>query len=91
MDSITISSYFISYPEKLKGYRFYCPNHSTRIVESGNARFIEYGKDCGSVRERNVHISESKKDLNPSGDSIPVDGDVSIILARSQTIDMEQQ
>ena len=28
-------------PEKFKGFRFYYLNHSTRIVESGNAHFIE--------------------------------------------------
>ena len=37
LDSRTISGFFIGYPEKSKGYRFYCPNHSTRLVETGNA------------------------------------------------------
>jgi len=41
LDFRTVSGFFIGYPEKSKGFRFYCPNHSTRIVESGNARFIE--------------------------------------------------
>ncbi|KAL6328467.1 hypothetical protein AAG906_038342 [Vitis piasezkii] len=27
LDSRTISGYFIGYPDKSKGYRFYCPNH----------------------------------------------------------------
>ena len=40
LDSRTVSGYFIGYPEKSKGYRFYCPNHSSRIVEKGNAKFI---------------------------------------------------
>ena len=40
LDSRTVSGYFIGYPEKSKGYRFYCPNHSSRIIEIGNARFI---------------------------------------------------
>ncbi|RVW82846.1 Retrovirus-related Pol polyprotein from transposon TNT 1-94 [Vitis vinifera] len=34
----TISAYFIGYAERSKGYRFYCPSHSTRIVESRNAK-----------------------------------------------------
>jgi hypothetical protein len=34
LDLRTISGYFIGYPEKSKGFRFYCPNHSTRIVET---------------------------------------------------------
>ena len=33
LDSRTTSGFFISYPEKSKGYRFYCPNHNIRIVE----------------------------------------------------------
>jgi len=48
LDARTISGYFIGYPEKSKGYRFYCPTHSTRIVETGNVRFIENGETNGS-------------------------------------------
>ena len=33
LDARTISGYFIGYPEKSKGYMFYCPNHSMRIVK----------------------------------------------------------
>ena len=44
LDSRTITGYFIGYPEKSKGYRFYYPNHSPRIVETGNAKFIESGE-----------------------------------------------
>ncbi|RVW31096.1 Retrovirus-related Pol polyprotein from transposon TNT 1-94 [Vitis vinifera] len=47
LDFKTISGYFIGYPMKSKGYRFYCPNHSTKIVETGNARFIENGEIRG--------------------------------------------
>ena len=56
LDSRTISGFFIGYPEKSKGYRFYCPNHSTRIVETGNARLIENGEVSGSEEPRNVEI-----------------------------------
>ena len=59
LDARTISGYFIGYPEKSKGYRFYCPNHSTRIVESGNARFIENGHSSGSGEPRKVDIEET--------------------------------
>ncbi|RVW72007.1 Retrovirus-related Pol polyprotein from transposon TNT 1-94 [Vitis vinifera] len=38
LDSRTISAYFIGYAERSKGYKFYCPSHSTRIVESRNAK-----------------------------------------------------
>ena len=58
LDERTISGFFIGYPEKSKGYMFYCPTHSTRIVETGNARFIENGETSGSEASRNVEIKE---------------------------------
>ena len=48
LDARIINGYFIGYPEKSKGYRFYCPTHSTQIVEIGNAWFIENGETSGS-------------------------------------------
>ncbi|RVX18946.1 Retrovirus-related Pol polyprotein from transposon TNT 1-94 [Vitis vinifera] len=53
LDSRTISGYFIGYPDKSKGYRFYCPNHSVRIVETGNARFLENGEISGRNEQHN--------------------------------------
>jgi len=58
LDERTISEFFIGYPEKSKGYMFYYPTHSTRIVETGNARFIENGETNGSEASRNVEIKE---------------------------------
>ena len=63
LDSRTISGYFIGYPEKSKGYRFYCPNHSTRIVETGNARFLENGEISGSEKSRKVSFDEVRVDI----------------------------
>ena len=89
LDSRTISGYFIGYPERSKGYRFYCPNHSTRIVESENARFIENGSVSGSVGARDVEIRESLMDQNPS--NYPSQIEVPIIVAQPQGMNMEQQ
>ena len=58
MDARTISGYFIGYPEKLKGYMFYCSNHSMRIVKIGNARFIGNDEISGSIVPREVEIKE---------------------------------
>ncbi|KAG9444830.1 hypothetical protein H6P81_016170 [Aristolochia fimbriata] len=44
LDPRTISTFFVGYAEKSKGYHFYYPSHSTRFVESRNARFLE--NDC---------------------------------------------
>ena len=56
LDPRTISGYFIGYAEKSKGYRFYCPHHSLRFVESRNAKFLENdlagGGDLFSEREQ---------------------------------------
>ena len=65
LDSRTISGYFIGYPNKSKGYRFYCPNHSVRIVETGNARFVENGEISGSNEPRKVDVEEIRVDIPP--------------------------
>ena len=65
LDSRTISRYFIGYPDKSKGYRFYCPNHSVRIVETGNARFLENGEISGSNEPRKVDVEEIRVDIAP--------------------------
>ena len=41
LDLRTISGYFIGYIEKSNGYRLYCPSHTTMILESRNAKFLE--------------------------------------------------
>ena len=41
LDPRTLSGFFIGYAEMSKGYKFYCSSHSTRIVESRNAKFLE--------------------------------------------------
>ena len=59
-----ISGYFICYPEKSKGYRFYCPNHIPRIVETCNEKFIENGEVSGSDEQQNVDIKKTRIDIS---------------------------
>ncbi|KAA0047436.1 Retrovirus-related Pol polyprotein from transposon TNT 1-94 [Cucumis melo var. makuwa] len=66
LDSRTTSGFFIGYLEKSKGYRFYCPNHSTRIVETGNVRFIENDIISGSLEPRKVEIQEVRVEIPSS-------------------------
>jgi hypothetical protein len=80
LDFRTISGFFIGYPEKSKGYRFYCPNHSTRIVETDHARFIENGEVSGSDKLQNVVIHEAV-----TNEPI-VDGPQEVVLRRSQRV-----
>ena len=41
LDSKTVSCHFIGYPDKSKGYRFYCPDRHTKFVEIRHAVFLE--------------------------------------------------
>ena len=41
LDSKTVSCHFIGYTDKLKGYRFYCPNRHTKFIEMRHAVFLE--------------------------------------------------
>ena len=41
LDPKTISEYFISYCVGLRGFRFYCPSHTTRVIESDRAIYFE--------------------------------------------------
>lgn len=56
----TTSSYFIGYPKQSNGYRFYFSNNNTRIVESGNARFIDIS---GSKKIHDVSIQEARVEV----------------------------
>ena len=66
LDSHTTSGYFIGYPDKSKGYRFYCPNHNPRIVETCNAKFIENGEVSGSNERHNVEINKIRETIRIS-------------------------
>ena len=58
LDSRTVSGYFIDCPEKSKGYIFYCPKHSPRIIETENARFIKNGDVSGSDEQKTMEVKE---------------------------------
>ena len=69
LDPRTISGYFIGYVEKSKGYRFYCPSHNTRIVESRNAKFIKYDLVNGSDQFKNIVSNIYNTESQPSTSS----------------------
>ncbi|RVX10568.1 hypothetical protein CK203_017063 [Vitis vinifera] len=72
LDPRTISGYFIGYAKKSKGYRFYCPSHNTRIMESRNAKFLEYDLISGSNQFRNIafDIDHTESQLSTSNDRL---------------------
>ncbi|KAL6314859.1 hypothetical protein AAG906_029075 [Vitis piasezkii] len=41
-------------------YKFYCPSHNTKIVESRNAKFLEYDLVNGSNQFRNINKQSLK-------------------------------
>ncbi|RVW95033.1 Retrovirus-related Pol polyprotein from transposon TNT 1-94 [Vitis vinifera] len=65
----TISAYFIGYAESSKGYRFYCPSHNTRIVESRNPKFLENDLISGSDRFQDIVSKKDHIDAQPSTSS----------------------
>jgi hypothetical protein len=48
LDSKIVSYYFIGYRERSKGFIFYCPSHTTRIVEIRRAVFFKNDNFHGS-------------------------------------------
>jgi hypothetical protein len=41
LDERTTSCHFIGYPDRSKGYRFYCPDRQTKFIETRHAIFLE--------------------------------------------------
>ncbi|CAL8993086.1 unnamed protein product, partial [Prunus brigantina] len=63
-DSKTLSCFFIGYPNRTKGYRFYCPNNSTRFMETQRAIFIE--DEIESDTEENFDFDEILENKEPA-------------------------
>ncbi|KAI3751205.1 hypothetical protein L2E82_22253 [Cichorium intybus] len=72
LDSKTISCYFVGYPERSKGYRFYAPTHTTRIVETRCAEFLENGDDSGSNGSKILELNEESMPSQTSNILVPI-------------------
>jgi hypothetical protein len=59
LDSKTVSCHFIGYPNKSKGYRFYCPDRHTKFVETRHTMFLEDAMVRGSMVPQEI-IPEEK-------------------------------
>ena len=57
LDPKTESCYFIGYPEKSKGYKFYCPKGTTKFVETRHAVFLE---ENGCAEPRQINLEEMR-------------------------------
>ncbi|KAD3640949.1 hypothetical protein E3N88_30172 [Mikania micrantha] len=59
LDMKTVTCYFIGYPDHSKGYRFHCPTHVTRIVETNHAHFLDDSKVSGSSENPDSDLQET--------------------------------
>ena len=60
LDPKTVSCHFIGYPEKSKGYRFYCPDRHTKFIETRHAAFLEDQMIRGSMVARKIDLEEKR-------------------------------
>jgi hypothetical protein len=61
LDPRTTSGHFIGYAVNSKGFRFYSPSHSTRIVESMNAKFLEDVEPSGSAYPQRIELVKARE------------------------------
>ena len=69
LDPRTISGFFIGYAERSKGYRFYFPSQSSRIVKSRNDKFLENDLISGSDQFQDIFYEKDHYEGQPSGSS----------------------
>ena len=60
LDPKTVSCHFIGYPEKSKGFRFYCPDRHTKFVETRHVVFLEEEMVRGSMVAREIDLEEKR-------------------------------
>ncbi|KAH9735468.1 Integrase catalytic domain-containing protein [Citrus sinensis] len=60
LDPKTISGHVIGYCISLRGSRFYCPSHTTRIIESDRAIYFEDDHNGGSSEPRSLTLREER-------------------------------
>jgi hypothetical protein len=60
LDPKTASCHFIGYPERSKGFRFYCPDRFTRFVETRHVVFPENEIIRGSGTVMKIDLEEKR-------------------------------
>jgi hypothetical protein len=56
----TVSYHFIGYPDKSKGFRFYCPDRYTKMVKTRHIVFLEDDVIRGSTVPREIRLEEKR-------------------------------
>jgi hypothetical protein len=60
LDPKTVTCHFIGYPDRSKGYRFYCLDKYTKFVETGHAVFLEDELMKGSMVAQKIDLEEKR-------------------------------
>ena len=60
LDPKTVSCHFIGYPERSKGFCFYCPDRYTKFVETRHAVFLEDEMMRGGMVAREIDLEEKR-------------------------------
>jgi hypothetical protein len=60
LDPQNISFHFIGYPDKLKGFYFYCPDRYIKIVEMRHDVFLDNEAIRGSTVPREIRLEEER-------------------------------
>ena len=60
LNSKIVSCHFIGYPDKSKGYRFYCPDRHTKFAETKHAVFLEDDMVRESMVAREINFEEKR-------------------------------
>jgi hypothetical protein len=58
LDPKTVSCHFVGYPDKSKGFHFYCPDKYIKILETRHIVFIEDEVIRGSVIPQEIRLEE---------------------------------
>jgi hypothetical protein len=58
LDPKTVSCYLIEYLARSKGYRFYCPDCTTKFAEIRHAVFLENDGISGNLELRKIDLDE---------------------------------
>jgi hypothetical protein len=60
LESKIVSYHFIGYPEKFKGFRFYCPDRHTKYIEIRHTVFLEDEMMRGSTVPQEISLEEKR-------------------------------
>jgi hypothetical protein len=60
LDPKTVSCHFVGYPDKSKGFHFYCPDKYIRILETRHIVFIEDEVIRGSAIPQEIRLEEKR-------------------------------